>query len=49
MLNKDQIDTKLVRNHNMGEWLENKIISGVQKTSVKQETLDPIWNETFEL
>jgi BAI1-associated protein 3 len=50
VLGKEHIDSKLIRNHNMAEWMEQKIIDGeIARTTVKEKTLNPIWDETFEI
>ena len=49
ILDKEHIESKVVRNHNLQHWHEQQLISKIYRSSVKEETLDPEWNETFEL
>ena len=39
----------MVAHHNLVDWEEQQLISNIHRSSVKEKTLDPEWNETFEL
>ena len=49
ILDKEHIESKAVRNLNLQDWEEQQLISNIYRSSVKEKTLDPEWNETFEL
>ncbi|XP_019853517.1 PREDICTED: protein unc-13 homolog D-like [Amphimedon queenslandica] len=49
ILNKEHIDTKLVRFDNIKEWKEEGLIAQTWQSSIKMKTLNPDWNETFEM
>ena len=49
ILDKEHIESKAVRNQNLQDWEEQQLISNIYRSSVKEKTLDPEWNETFEL
>lgn len=49
ILNKEHVDTKLVRYDNIKEWKEEGLISQTWQSTIKMKTLNPDWNETFEM
>ena len=48
VLDKKQYDSMIVH-HNLLDWEEQEHISNIYRSSVKEKTVDPEWNETFEL
>ena len=48
VLDKKQFDSMVVH-RNFLDWKEQQHISNIYRSSVKEKTLDPEWNETFEL
>ena len=48
VLDKKQFDFMVVH-RNFLDWKEQQHISNIYRSSVKEKTLDPEWNETFEL
>ena len=49
ILNKQHLEAKIVKQHNLAHWEEEKLINETKKTGVQYETLEPHWNETLEL
>ena len=49
ILNKEHIDTKLVCYDNIKEWKEEGLITQTWQSTIKMKTLNPDWNETFEM
>lgn len=49
VLDKEHINSKLVRYDNIKEWKEEGLVSHSWESSVKMKTLDPVWNESFEM
>ena len=49
ILDMEHIDSNIVRHHNLQDWHEQQLISNMYRSSVNDDTLDPEWNETFEL
>ena len=48
IVDKKQIDSMAVH-HNLQDLEEQQHISDIYRSSVNDKTLDPEWNETFEL
>ena len=50
ILHKHHIESKRVQKGNLDDWAEEKLVLGsVLKSTIKPMTLDPVWEETFEL
>ena len=48
ILDKKQFDSMVVH-HYLQDLEEQQLISNICRSSAKEKTLDPEWNETFEL
>ena len=49
VLHRSHLDDKLIKKSNLLKWKENGLVRGVVQSTVREKTLDPAWEESFEL
>ena len=49
ILHRRHLDDKLVKKGNLHDWLEPGMVKSVVQSTAKEKTLEPEWNESFEL
>ena len=50
VLHRSRLDDKLVKKSNLVQWKEHGLVRDVVQSTVKEKTLDPVWEEeTYEL
>ena len=49
ILNQEHLDKNIVKTKDLADWLKEKLVQKIETTTIKLATLDPDWDEEFEL
>ena len=49
VLHQSHLDDKMVKKNNLDMWKENGLVKSSAQSAAKEKTLDPVWEERFEL
>ena len=49
LLHQSHLDDKLVKKGNLLKWKEHGLVKSLVQSTAREKTLDPVWEERFEL